>query len=101
MICISDIKYAGARSQNSVPAYLMDVYTIIFIEQNIIVSIFFTHFIIMGIIPEKRFPGAPGIIKALFDGTGVFLNICKMPFDIILTHYKTAIADMAQTEART
>ena len=101
MICISDIKYAGARSQNSVPAYLMDVYTIIFIEQNIIVSIFFTHFIIMGIIPEKRFPGAPGIIKALFDGAGVLLNICKMPFDIILTHYKTAIADMAQTEART
>lgn len=101
MICISDIKYAGARSQNSVPAYLMDVYTIIFIEQNIIVSIFFTHFIIMGIIPEKRFPGAPGIIKALFDGAGVFLNICKMPFDIILTHNKTAIADMAQTEART
>ena len=101
MICISDIKYAGARSQNSVPAYLMDVYTIIFIEQNIIVSIFFTHFIIMGIIPDKRFPGASGIIKALFDGAGVFLNICKMPFDIILTHYKTAIADMAQTEART
>ena len=101
MICISDIKYAGARSQNSVPAYLMDVYTIIFIEQNIIVSIFFTHFIIMGIILEKRFPGAPGIIKALFDGAGVFLNICKMPSDIILTHYKTAIADMAQTEART
>lgn len=101
MICISDIKYAGARSQNSVPAYLMDVYTIIFIEQNIIVSIFFTHFIIMGIIPEKRFPGAPGIIQALFDGAGVFLNICKMPSDIILTHYKTAIADMAQTEART
>ena len=101
MICISDIKYAGARSQNSVPAYLMDVYTIIFIEQNIIVSVFFTHFIIMGIIPEKRFPDAPRIIKALFDGAGVFLNICKMPFDIILTHYKTAIADMAQTEART
>ncbi len=101
MICISDIKYAGARSQNSVPAYLMDVYTIIFIEQNIIVSVFFTHFIIMGIIPEKRFPGAPGIIKALFDGAGVFLNICKMPFDIILTHNKTATADMAQTEART
>ena len=101
MICISDIKCAGARSQNSVPAYLMDVYTIIFIEQNIIVSIFFTHFIIMGIIPEKRFPGAPGIIKALFDGAGVLLNICKMPFDIILTHNKTAIADMAQTEART
>ena len=101
MICISDIKYAGARSQNSVPAYLIDVYTIIFIDQNIIVSIFFTHFIIMGIIPEKRFPGAPGIIKALFDGAGVFLNICKMPSDIILTHYKTAIADMAQTEART
>lgn len=101
MICISDIKYAGARSQNSVPAYLMDVYTIIFIEQNIIVSIFFTHFIIMGIIPEKRFPGAPGIIQALFEGAGVFLNICKMPFDIILTHNKTAIADMAQTEART
>ena len=101
MICISDIKYAGARSQNSVPAYLMDVYTIIFIEQNIIVSVFFTHFIIMGIIPEKRFPGAPGIIQALFDGAGVLLNICKMPFDIILTHNKTATADMAQTEART
>ena len=101
MICISDIKYAGARSQNSVPAYLMDVCTIIFIEQNIIVSVFFTHFIIMGIIPEKRFPGAPGIIQALFDGAGVLLNICKMPFDIILTHNKTATADMAQTEART
>ena len=67
MIYINDIKYAGARSQNSVPAYLIDVYTIIFIDQNIIVSIFFTHFIIMGIIPEKRFPGAPGIIQALFD----------------------------------
>ena len=101
MICISDIKCAGARSQNSVPAYLMDVYTIIFIEQNIILSVFFTHFIIMSIIPEKRFPGAPGIIKALFDGAGVLLNICKMPIDIIFTHYKTAIADMAQTEVRT
>ena len=101
MIYINDIKYAGARSQNSVPVYLMDVYTIIFIDQNIILSVFFTHFIIMSIIPEKRFPGAPGIIKALFDGAGVFLNICKMPSDIILTHYKTAIADMAQTEART
>ena len=82
MIGISDIKYAGARSQNSVPAYLMDVYTIIFIEQNIILSVFFTHFIIMGIILEKRFPGAPGIIKALFDGAGVLLNICKMPIDM-------------------
>ena len=55
----------------------------------------------MGIIPEKRFPGAPGIIQALFDGAGVFLNICKMPLNIISAHYKTAIADMAKTEART
>ena len=79
----------------------MDVYAIIFIDQNIIVSVFFTHFIIMSIILEKRFPGAPGIIKELFDGAGVFLNICKMPLNIISAHYKTAIADMAQTEART